>query len=140
MNREQFLTRKTNPTYLTSQFISNWFTHDNFTFYWTAKFSTSCAGQNYPNMSLQVFWEAYTEMGLDVQEIYQKKFLSGIKGKERAERTLRPKCRFDTFVKREGRIEYWRPSAHTTVLRKSQVDGKILGKYCSVQDNCTGQK
>ena len=38
-------------------------------------------------MSVQVFWEAYinTKMDLDVQEIYQKKSLWGIKGKETVE-------------------------------------------------------
>lgn len=85
--KQQFLSRVANSRYLTSEFISNCCTQENFIFSWTANSSTSCAGQNNPNMSVQVFWEAYinTKMDLDVQEIYQKKSLWGIKGKETVE-------------------------------------------------------
>lgn len=46
MNREQFLSRESNPRYPTSEFISNCFTHENFIFSRAANASVSCAGQN----------------------------------------------------------------------------------------------
>lgn len=117
VGREPFISRETNSKYQTREFPSNCFTHP-----WEFYLFLNCKFFNF-NMSGWIFWEACTRIGLDVQEIHQKKFLWRIKGDGTVGRYFRPKCQSDTLQRREGRMEDWvgRPWDHSTVLRKSQA-------------------